>query len=384
MMSVQITLVFLLIISGVVSQDGWSVNYNFNYVCALKGSTVIMGCSYQYPCGYAINKTFWSTELARNNVEPPDLSLDPEYRDRVQFLGDTQSICTLRLRNVTEQDQRQYYFRFLTTTDTGKHQDKPGVQLFITDLQVETPETVLEGEDVTLTCNTTCSLSQPKYTWYKNGVSLRTTTSLASNKHLILKTISKNDVNSYSCGVLGQSHRSSAVTLNVRYPPKNVSVSISPSGEIVENSSVILTCSSDANPPVQNYTWFKEGETSPVGSGQSYIFNDSGLYYCVVQNKYGTHRSTAVPVTLKGHSIISYAATGISLSGAITLLTAVIWISKRKRQNKTVAAVYESGHPSPPDDMYTALNPHTSSPDYNILSMARNQPSAVSMDATLM
>ncbi|XP_076845480.1 uncharacterized protein LOC143490857 isoform X2 [Brachyhypopomus gauderio] len=406
--------VFLLSISEVVTQYGWAVIYSYESKCVLKGSTVAMGCTYQYPDDYVIRKTFWSTKQVISNVEPPDLSLDPEYRDRIQFLGDTQSNCTLRLRNVTENDTRQYYFRFLTTTDHGKFQD----------LQVETPETVLEGEDVTLTCNTTCSLSQPKYTWYKNGVSLSTTTSLASNKHLLLKTISKNDVNSYSCGVLGQSHQSSAVTLDVRYPPKNVSVSISPSGEIVEGSSITLTCSSDANPPakytwfkghtsfsggiytianissedskeykckyfnkygtkyltvplnvlyppknvsvsispsgeiveaslvtltcnsdanppVQNYTWFREGGTSPVGSGQSYIIYDSGLYYCVVQNKYGIQRSAVVPVTLKARfSMIFYVILGVCLIVATILLSGVFWTSVTERR-----AVYRERMP---------------------------------------
>uniref|UniRef100_A0AAY5ERT5 Ig-like domain-containing protein n=1 Tax=Electrophorus electricus TaxID=8005 RepID=A0AAY5ERT5_ELEEL len=381
-MSVQITsaipLVFL-----IISEGGWNVNYSPKSICALNVSTVTMGCTYTYPSGYVIVKTLWSTELVEGNQEPSDISLDAEYRDRVEYLGDKQSNCTLILRDVTEQDQRKYYFRFITNTATGKWQGQDGVQLFVTDLQVETPEEVVEGDDVTLTCKTTCNLTGPSYIWYKNGVSLSSTT-----KALNLKTVSSEHAGSYSCAVLGQSHSSSAVILDVRYapkrasvsitpsgeivegssvtltcssdanppvqsynwykektllgkentyiipnissedsgeykckstnqhgskyssvilnvmyPPKNVSVSISPSGEIVEGSSVTLTCSSDANPPVQNYTWFKEGGTSPVGSGQTYSFtissSSSGWYYCVAQNKYGSH-SSALSVILKG------------------------------------------------------------------------------------
>ena len=68
-----------------------------------------------------------------------------------------------------------------------------------------------------------------------------------------------------------------------------VSVSVSPSGEIEEGSSVTLTCSSEASPPVQRYTWFKENETGvwQAGSGQSLHFSNfrlwnSGQYYCGV------------------------------------------------------------------------------------------------------
>ncbi|KAI5615196.1 B-cell receptor CD22-like, partial [Silurus asotus] len=92
---------------------------------------------------------------------------------------------------------------------------------------------------------------------------------------------------------------STSVTLNVLYPPKNLSVSISPSGEIVERL-VNLTCSSDSNPPVETYTWFKENGTSPVGSGQSYRALQSGLYYCEVQNKLGSERAAAVSITING------------------------------------------------------------------------------------
>ena len=79
--------------------------------------------------------------------------------------------------------------------------------------------------------------------------------------------------------------------------PKKVWVSIS---ETAEGSSVNLTCSSDANPPVQNYTWFKEGGSSPVGSGHSYRALQSGFYYCVAQNEHGSQKSAAVTVTVKG------------------------------------------------------------------------------------
>eukprot|EP00064_Thunnus_orientalis_P025583 superscaffoldBa00013306_g25973 len=78
--------------------------------------------------------------------------------------------------------------------------------------------------------------------------------------------------------------------------PKLPSVSVSPSHEIVEGSSVTLTCSSDAN-PAANYTWYKENEDSPKASVQIFTITDvrpehSGNYYCEVQNRRGRHNST--------------------------------------------------------------------------------------------
>jgi hypothetical protein len=85
--------------------------------------------------------------------------------------------------------------------------------------------------------------------------------------------------------------------------PKNTSVSVSPSGGIVEGSSVTLTCSSDANPPVQIYIWYKTNgaETSMRHSGWSYritniIPEDRGEYYCLAVNEVGCKRSKLVPL----------------------------------------------------------------------------------------
>ena len=76
-------------------------------------------------------------------------------------------------------------------------------------------------------------------------------------------------------------------------------MSVSPSGEIVEGSSVTLTCSSDANPPVDKYTWYKKNVTSPKASGQSYsitniISEDRGEYYREAESIYGRLISSSV------------------------------------------------------------------------------------------
>ena len=66
-------------------------------------------------------------------------------------------------------------------------------------------------------------------------------------------------------------------------------------------NTVTLTCSSDANPPVEIYTWFKVGESTPVGSGQQYSITnirseDGGQYYCEARNEHGAEDSTAVSI----------------------------------------------------------------------------------------
>ncbi|KAL1005550.1 hypothetical protein UPYG_G00060550 [Umbra pygmaea] len=211
----------------------------------------------------------------------------------------TQSICGLKgssveLKDTYTGDQK------VTSTFWSINKDQPGrelignavVDLSVTDIQLQiNPTSVSEGERVTLLCRTTCQMDPiPEYIWYKYG---KPVTRNGTNTMLILYPVTSEDAGNYSCAVKGRDDlRSPENTLNVIYGPKNTSVSVSPSGEIVEGSSVTLTCSSDANPPVDNYTWYKNNVTSPKASGQSYnITNitseDSGEYVCEAKNLYG-------------------------------------------------------------------------------------------------
>ncbi|GAA6077157.1 Fc receptor-like protein 2 isoform X2 [Tachysurus ichikawai] len=157
--------------------------------------------------------------------------------------------------------------------DSGSSAEDSTPETSDLDLQIA-PAEVTEGQSVVLTCKTTCNLTDPTFIWYKNSSNLTTKTN--ENNEVRLQSVSSEDAGSYSCAVRGYEHLHSPVqTLRVRYPPKNVSVSVIPSGD-----SVTLTGSSDANPPVQSYTWFKVKESSPVGSGQSYRAVQSGQYYC--------------------------------------------------------------------------------------------------------
>ena len=80
----------------------------------------------------------------------------------------------------------------------------------------------------------------------------------------------------------------------------------------MEGASVTLTCNSDANPPVHNYTWYKKysrTESSLIGSGQKYSISHArpvhrGRYYCKAENKVGATASTTLPVHV--HSEYSY------------------------------------------------------------------------------
>ncbi|XP_041959436.1 B-cell receptor CD22-like [Alosa sapidissima] len=125
------------------------------------------------------------------------------------------------------------------------------------------------------------------------------------------------------------------------FPPTSTSVSVSPNVNVTKGASVNLTCSSDANPPVESYTWFKVNESTPVGSGQQYSITnisseDGGQYYCVARNKYGAETSMDLlcPLELQvgAHSPVLYVVAGVSVCGAAGLICVLVWI-RRQRTN---------------------------------------------------
>lgn len=67
---------------------------------------------------------------------------------------------------------------------------------------------------------------------------------------------------------------------------------------VEENTTVTLSCSSDAN-PAANYTWYKENQTLPHQQEGVYSFTsirseDGGIYHCRSENEYGEINSTAL------------------------------------------------------------------------------------------
>ncbi|KAG9262784.1 B-cell receptor CD22-like [Astyanax mexicanus] len=337
------------------------MNYIQQEICALNGSTVFMNGTFTHPEHLTVNKSFWVIDPVKG-VDSPDLSTVSSFSGRVEYLVDKKKNFALKLRNVMKKDEHEYCFRVTTTLETDKWIGRPGIKLRVTDLHVESPGEVTEGESAVLTCKTTCSLTDPTFIWYKDGRPL-TTEMIQKNQQLHLQTVSSEDAGSYSCAVRGSEHLpSTAQTLRVRHPPKSVSVSISPSGGIVEGSSVTLTCSSDGDPPVENYTWFKEGGDSPVGSGQSFSIisitaDHTGLYYCEAQNAVGVQNGyVMIGVQNQIRSAVWITVGG---GGGVLLLLFILILIFISRMKKRDAGSDQDG--SDQDDVQYATVTHSRS-----------------------
>ncbi|MBN3307468.1 CD22 protein, partial [Amia calva] len=299
------------------------VMYPASQICALRGSSVLIPCTYNYPDNATVTERKWSKDITSNWDAPPYIyqsngaSLDSDYTGRVQYTEINKS-CRFMLTGIKNNDSGSYYFRIKINMQPNAYSGVPGVSLNVVVTSTGSDEIFLV-DNVTLTCSTTsCSPNQTEFTWFKDG---RPTYNTTSNT-LSFNNVSYGLYGNYSCAPKDNtSIQSPQITLNVKYAPVNTSVSVSPSGEIVEGSSVTLTCSSNANPPVQNYTWFKTNGAAvwEKGSGQSFTITnispgDSGQYYCEAQNSIGAQNSS---VTLNVQYAPKSTSVSVSPSGEI-------------------------------------------------------------------
>uniref|UniRef100_A0A8C7KW78 Ig-like domain-containing protein n=1 Tax=Oncorhynchus kisutch TaxID=8019 RepID=A0A8C7KW78_ONCKI len=260
--------------------------------------------------------------------------------------------CTLRITDLRESDSAEYWFTFRTQIIQGhvfqsvrseSYSGSPGVRLSVTGLEAKFQTIVTEGQPVTLTCSTTCTLTaNPTYIWKKNRQ--RLTNPKTKSNYLYLDPVSSEDTGRYSCAVNGHENLPSAEeTLTVRYGPKRVSVSVSPSGKIVEGISVTLTCSSDAYPTVDKYTWYKKNVTSPKASGQSYSITnisseDSGEYYCEAENTIGAQISTPqLIIVAEKQASVKNASIGIIVVVLVLILCLSVLMWFRKKASKSTS-----------------------------------------------
>ncbi|XP_062244327.1 B-cell receptor CD22-like [Platichthys flesus] len=318
----------------VQSQNGWSVSYTSTEICAFRGSTVDINCTYTYPSRLnhrdtTVQETFWF--IKESNGIHVDLSTDPEYSGRVENLCGNNK-CTLRISNLRESDSAVYKFRFTTNQPTGSLTSSAGVTLSVTDhqLQVHVRRSTANPSSTwtELTCHSRCQLPDHlSYVWYNNNKPV------GRKKYFHLKHFNPED--SYHCAIEGQ-ERFPSPTL---YAPKPPSVSVSPSGEIMEGSSVTLTCSSDAN-PAANYTWYKENEDSPTASGQIFTITNitaehGGKYQCEAQNTHGRSKATlhlTVGAVLPTSALIGSAA---AVFLTVTLLSVFLLIRKKRNSHQS-------------------------------------------------
>ncbi|XP_045558713.1 myelin-associated glycoprotein-like isoform X2 [Salmo salar] len=262
--------------------------------------------------------------------------------------------CTTVFFNVTTNYKNIYYFRIesqpFRATDTYKF-----VDIVVRDLpsspNITVSGEVKEGNPVSLNCSAVapCPEHPPELTWTL-PTQFTTEKQLQKNPDQtksVLSTVTftpfylhhEKNITCTSVYPVGTSNKTAEhnMMLNVSFSPKDTSASISPAGPVLVDSCVNLTCSSTANPPVTNFTWFQisGGKTTQVASGQSYSLNvtvgDGGLYYCEARNSHGCGKSKEVWLTITGQEetdntmVFGIAAGTLGVLLLISLICVIGW-----------------------------------------------------------
>nr|XP_023662755.1 myelin-associated glycoprotein-like isoform X2 [Paramormyrops kingsleyae] len=308
----------------------WSAQMPPN-IQALHGSCVLIPCTFQIPSKQENNLKapvgMWWSNKGAPNAKIVFFSNKTQNDIQGNITGNLfKKNCTTVLNNILMKWTGNFSFRiegnnplkynFNDKVKIDVKDSPPSPQVTINrDIMKEGDSVTLregdsvtlrEGDSVTLTCSAPapCPSLPPTLSWTprlsdsvtvfqenddhtKNGSSVMTFTA----SHLLHKQEVK-------CTAVyrlqaDNSERTSltSVTLKVLYSPKNTLVLIGKDGS--------LTCRSDANPAVNNFTWYKVNgsEIEVVSYTQSLTCNItevSGQYYCQAQNEHGLQNSSTV------------------------------------------------------------------------------------------
>ncbi|KAL6461848.1 hypothetical protein MHYP_G00299930 [Metynnis hypsauchen] len=335
--------------------ESFSVSCSPQTVCGLQGSEVKLTCSYPKTIKTVFWFSFKQKAKWRNEKHPEDLTLDSDYTGRVSTES-TDSKSTLTFRELRERDSGEYHL--MVITEQGENYSSPAVTVTAADLQLTMTQS---GQTVTLTCSTSCSLtSKPDYYyWYKNSVYINRYTPYKMPQPLVLS--SRADAGSYSCSVTSKgTDQSSSVDvfkedseMNVSYTDRQI--------DAVEGLSVDFLCtySHPKAERVNKAFWFyfrPEVESEELSEEEQFAgrveFNgdkerkctlrlrdvrerDSGEYRFQFSTQSGETFTGSPGVTLKvtgssGSSVLKLLTVGLVVFLALIVITAAVWMWKRK------------------------------------------------------
>ncbi|TDH13477.1 hypothetical protein EPR50_G00033220 [Perca flavescens] len=203
---------------------GQSVNYP-DPVCAVKGSTITLPCSFTPLKSVNDNgrevlievvRVAWcqSPHMCRTGTpsvyDSESQNIYPHYR----YLGDKKGDCTLQISDLQEEDGATFRFRVETNDPRATFTGQPGVRVTVVDgaqMKIRSSRDDGEfkrGESVTLNCSAAiCTIHQLEVTWFRDGSALS-----ESGPALHLGYLTAKDSGNYTCGLKRNNH-----TLSVPY-----------------------------------------------------------------------------------------------------------------------------------------------------------------------
>ncbi|XP_056398551.1 sialic acid-binding Ig-like lectin 12 isoform X2 [Hyla sarda] len=296
------------------SCKGWGFTYPRS-IQALKGSCVEIPCKLKYPDNAQNLTLFWYKNVFMgypqifNSRSSSDV--EKKYKGRTFLVGNPMDSCSLRMNDVREpveiypgvSKEINAYNLYNGRVCKVSIIDTPPAPL------MNGSEQMIEKEPVRITCsvNHTCPSNPPSITW--NNPDLPVTMSREDRDEGIQRvnsTITYNpsyndDKTQLKCTVTFPNKRvlSYYVTLNIKYKPRDVTISVVENIQRMEGDNVTLSCTSRAN-PVAEHTWYEVGKTKTrtrTGNEITVQNGTSEKFICSAKNDMGSINSSVFSFT---------------------------------------------------------------------------------------
>ncbi|XP_029694114.1 sialoadhesin-like isoform X1 [Takifugu rubripes] len=331
----------------------WSVQLPVRPVCAVVRSSVVLPCSFDFPQSsnesekvggllaqddggevqqYKVLSEMWC--LGNSRCVTPKyvfhsagILLDPSFMGRVEYFGQPgTNNCSLRISDLRQSDSGTYVFYLITDHPTEKMPDQSGIQLLVAvsdssgavTVAAGPSSRVTEGEALRLACCSPAAGQRVDYTWFKSAAVGPGHPGQVWN----ISQATSADSGGYVCQTRtgDQAQNSTVLNIEVEYSPRDTAVSVSPVGGRLP---VTLTCTSDANPPVRAFAWYRGAAcqpsadksshparwstADPAGTGRTFSTSnipaeEYGEHCCVAGNRHGSQTDT---VTLRSPRTIT-------------------------------------------------------------------------------
>uniref|UniRef100_A0A8D3AP92 Ig-like domain-containing protein n=1 Tax=Scophthalmus maximus TaxID=52904 RepID=A0A8D3AP92_SCOMX len=367
---------------------------------SLGNSCVTVPCRFEVPGNQEANVLNCSDSgvWRRGSLQRSDRpELTQSFRQRLtsgSIVGDLKrKNCTTMIHRFSKSDNDVYFFRL----------DCPNLKFTFSDgvlitAQTEPPPPQLtfvdqlpEGDQVRMQCSApvSCSTLPPSLTWSPQDSSRREESQMLQNEDgqttltstMTFMASADHHNQSVMCSasyLLSEGRRTSRGTrrLNVLYAPRFTTATINTSGPVSERETVTFACSSDANPPVRRYSWFRgdRGKVTTEPAGATLVLQvnpkDSGEYLCEAQSLRGSQRSRPVFLEISeqwrksnGSVMIPYIICGAVL--LLYVLTVAVDLYKYQRSENI--KIEQKG-----EHTYIDLQTFSLTSDYDHLKVSEN------------
>ncbi|XP_062912760.1 B-cell receptor CD22-like isoform X3 [Mobula hypostoma] len=364
-MMMKTILLLLLSIPQGVAYSWWKVQTP-QIIIASDGSCVQIPCTFSHPANYPLAEVKWLKDNKTHGTLVIDSKKqsDPQFHQRAKLYPqwEAQKDCTLTITDVTHRDAGRYYFR-MQNNNREKFSGPDGVLVNVSDVSnlsiVSAPEEIIEGMEVTLTCSV--KYGCPGHLTWTGSDRLAEQTSTEPQRrdqNVATTSLTLSFVASYrdhgrtlSCeqrSSLGKS-LSQTITLNVKYAPRFVHLTLSPFKTIGFRDSVTLECVvGDSNPPVTSYRWYQSsGANSKIEETSSGTYR---LYYADRDTEYGCEaihsieKATSERTKLPVYGSYSWAVwTPLSLharEGSCVIIPCLFHIPATERRYTTATGIW--------------------------------------------